>query len=138
MSDNERGIIDYSALKQKPEPHEQSTAKYFAFRGYDVKFLKSSNIKGTHSPDFLLAGKIWETKSPITYSGSSFEDNFKKAEKESRHIIFDLRRLSKKNETMYLKNLIKRSSSNKIKTLMVINREEKLLTIKGAFGRIKT
>ena len=137
VSGNKRGIVDYSALNQKPEPHEEYTAEYFARRGYDVTFLKTSNIKGSHSPDFLLIGRIWETKSPITYSDSSFEDNFKKAEKQSENVIFDLRRLNKTNESLYLKNLIKRSTSNRIKTLLVINREEKLLTIKGAFGRIK-
>ena len=138
VPDNKKGIVDYSALKRKPEPHEEYTAEYFARRGYDVTFLKTSNIKGSHSPDFLLIGRIWETKSPITYSDSSFEDNFKKAEKQSGNVIFDLRRLNKKNESRYLKNLIKRSTSNKIKTLLVINREEKLLTIKGTFGKIKT
>lgn len=83
VPDNKKGIVDYSALKRKPEPHEEYTAEYFARRGYDVTFLKTSNIKGSHSPDFLLIGRIRET-------------------------------------------------------LLVINREEKLLTIKGTFDKIKT
>lgn len=130
------GRVDYSALNKRPEQHELDTADYFARLGFDVVFLKNSNIKGSHSPDFLMAGRIWETKSPITYSDSSFEDNFKKAEKQSKHIVFDLRRLNEKNENKYINELIKRSKSNKIKTLLVIKRDTALLTLRGIFGRI--
>lgn len=137
MKNHKIGRVDYSALNKEPEPHEKYTAKYFSRLGYDIFFIKSSNIKGSHSPDFQMAGKNWETKSPITYSDSSFEDNFKKAKKQSGHIIFDLRRLSQRNEEKYLKELAKRSKSNKIKTLLVINRSGKLLTMKGLFSRIK-
>ena len=85
------------------------------------------------SPDFEMAGKIWETKSPIKYSKHSFEDNFKKAVKQSEHIIFDLRRLSKKDETKYLQEIRKRKKSRKIKTLLAITRDGRLLTEKGLF-----
>lgn len=129
--------VDYSALNKEPEPHELDTANFFANLGFDIIFLKNSNIRGSHSPDFQMAGKVWEAKSPITYSESSFEDNFKKAEKQSRHIVFDLRRLNRRNEGKYLKELAKRSKSNKIKTLLVINKDKKPLFLKGKFAIIK-
>ncbi|MBR0431157.1 hypothetical protein IJJ05_02625 [Candidatus Saccharibacteria bacterium] len=132
-----RGKVDYSVLKKAPELHEIDTAEYFADKGLDVVFLRPSNIKGSKSPDFEMAGKIWETKSPITFSNSSFEDNFKTAEKQSKHIIFDLRRLNKRSETFYIKNLKKRSRTNIIKTLLVIDKTGNLLTIKGKFDNIK-
>ena len=132
-----RGIVDYTALEKEPEKHELYTANYFAYRGFNVVFIRPSNIKGSHSPDFCLNGRIWETKSPIKYSESSFEDNFKKAEKQSENVIYDLRRLRKKDEVVYLRELLKRSSSNKIKNLLVIDKNEELLTIKGSFGNIK-
>ena len=137
MKKHRIGRVDYSALNKEPEPHELDTANYFANFGFDVLFLKNSNIKGSHSPDFQMVGKIWETKSPITYSESSFEDNFKKAEKQSKHIIYDLRRLNKRNSEKYLKGLIKRSKSKKVKTLIVISRDEKLLIFKGEFDIIR-
>jgi len=89
MKNNEGGgKLDYSELKDLPEKHERSTARFFVDRGMDVKFLRPSSIKGTRSPDFLMVGKIWEIKNPIVYSDSSFEYNFKKAMKQSKNIIF--------------------------------------------------
>ena len=102
MKNGKKGRIDISALNVPPEKHEFETAKYFADRGFDVVFIGPHYIIGAKNPDFEIAGKIWETKSPTKYSKSSFEDNFKKAVKQSEHIIFDLRRLSEKDEVKYL------------------------------------
>ena len=136
MKNTKKGKIDISALNVPPEKHEFETAKYFADRGFDVIFLSPHYIVGANNPDFEMAGKIWETKSPIKYSNSSFEDNFKKATKQSEHIIFDLRRLSEKDEEKYLRKIGKRKKSYKIKTLLVITRDGRLLTKKGRFDII--
>ena len=133
-----RGKIDISELNVPPEKHEYETAKYFADRGFDVVFIKPSNIKGMNSPDFGMAGRLWETKSPVVYSKSSFEDNLKKAGKQSENVIFDLRRLKKKDETIYLKELKKWKKEYRIKILMVIAKDGRLLTIKGSFDTMKT
>ena len=49
-----RGKIDISKLNVPPEKHEYETARYFADRGFDVIFIRSSNIKGMNSPKTLL------------------------------------------------------------------------------------
>ena len=136
-NENNKGKIDISVLNVPPEKHEYETAKYFANRGLDVIFIKPSDIKGQLTPDFWMKGKMWETKSPIKYSKSSFEDNLKKATKQSKHIIFDLRRLGDSDEGKYLKELDKRKKSRKIKTLLVITKDGRLLTLKGKFDNIK-
>lgn len=135
---NERviGGIDVSALNVPPEKHEHETALYFAKRGWDVVFMKPSSIKKQHSPDFIMNNKIWEIKSPIVFSKSSFEDNLRRAVKQSENIIYDLRRLRRNDEMKYINNLIKRSNSQKIRTLIVIPRDGKMLTIKGVFDSI--
>ena len=97
--------VDYSDLINPPEKHERITARYFANRGQKVTFLRPSSVKGTNNPDFMMDGRIWEVKSPITYSDSSFEYNFRKALRQSNHIIFDLRRLNVRNEKRYIKEL---------------------------------
>ena len=49
-------------------------------------------------------------------------------------LFFDLRRIRKyKDEQIYLNEIKKRSQWRKIKTLFVIDSNEKLLTIKGKF-----
>lgn len=73
----------------------------------------------------------WETKSPKVYSKSSFDYNCRKAQKQSEHIIFDLRRLSVIDSQKYLSELIKWNSTTKIKTLLVITKDGKLLDVKG-------
>lgn len=131
-----KGKLDFSSLKEPPEKHERVTAKYFADRGIDVIFVRPSSIKGTRNPDCVMVGKTWEIKGPITYSDSSFEYNFRKALKQSRHIIFDLRRLSVKNEQKYLTELSKWSGTPTLKTLLVITRDGRLLTLRGKFNII--
>lgn len=127
------GIIDTSQLFSLPEPHEYEIAKFFAKRGFDIIFIRPSSIKGTHTPDFSMGGKNWEAKTPITYSKSSFEYNFKKATKQSCNIIFDLRKLNTKQAEIYMKELQKRAKSVKVKNLIIITREGSILTYKGDF-----
>ena len=127
------GHIDISALYYPPERHEYETAKYFSRLGFDVVFIKPGSIKGSHSPDFFMRGRNWESKSPKVYSKSSFEYNCRKAQKQSEHIIFDLRRLSLIDSQKYLTELIKWNATTKIKTLLVITKDGKLLDVKGKF-----
>lgn len=137
MKNIKKGRIDISELNTPPEKHEYDTAKYFAERGYDITFVKPSNIKGQNSPDFEMCGKIWETKSPTGSSERVFENNFRKATRQSRHIIFDLRRMKKQNELWCLKKINRQKSSCKIKTLLVITGDGRLLIYKGRFDIIK-
>ena len=133
MKKIQSGKIDISELNTPPEKHEFETAKYFANKGFDVAFLKPSNIKGTNNPDFLLLGKIWEIKSPIGKSRRTYEDNLKKAIKQSGNIIFDLRRLDQISEKLCINILKKYKSLLAIKILLIIKRNGKLLTLKGNF-----
>lgn len=127
------GKIDISALYYPPEKHEYETAKYFARLGFDVVFIKPSSIKGSHDPGFFIKNKAWETKSPNIYSKSSFQYNCRKAQKQSEHIIFDLRRLNKIDEQKYLAGLKRWSKMPCVKTLLVITKDGNLLDIKGRF-----
>ena len=134
MKQQRIGRIDISALNAPPEKHEYETARYFTSRGLDIAFIKPSNIKGTHSPDYRMLGRDWEIKSPIGKSNRTFEDNLRKAIKQSPHIIFDLRRLKPDAEKMCLMILSEQSNKPEIRTLLAITRDGRLLTIKGEFS----
>ena len=136
MQKNNMGKIDYSNLTTPPEKHERATAKFFANKGEDIVFLRPSSIKGTYSPDFTMGDKIWEVKSPTTYSKSSFEYNFKKAMKQAKHIIFDLRQLNSSNEVKYIRELYKWKNIPKVKTLLIITKDGRILTLKGKFDKL--
>ena len=111
------GKIDISALNVPPERHEYETAIYFAKRGKDVIFIRPSDMEKQHTPDFVMDGRMWETKSPIIYSKTSFEDNLRKAVKQSEHIIYDLRRLKPRDEAIYIKELKKWSGKRKMQSV---------------------
>lgn len=130
------GKIDIAELNVPPEKHEYETAKYFAKRGYDIKFIRPSSIKGFSSPDFKMRGKMWETKSPLSDNLESIKRRLVQATKQSEHIIFDLRRIDSKNEAKILRVLEKGSKTVKVKTLLIITKDGRLLTIKGNFGNI--
>lgn len=133
MREKRIGKVDYSELKSPPEKHERATANFFAKRGEDIQFIRPHSIKGSHNPDYIMNGKIWEIKSPTTYSDSSFEHNFRKAMKQSKNIIFNLRRLNQVNERKYTTELKKWCQTSTIKTLVVITRDGRILTLKGKF-----
>ena len=136
MDKSKIGKIDISALNVPPEKYEYETARYFANRGYDVVFVRPRYINGFHNPDFEMCNKIWETKSPDGKSKRTFEDNFRQATKQSEHIIIDLRRVQTEQESWCIKKLEKESRVSKVKTLLVITRDGRLLTVKGRFGNI--
>lgn len=98
MKNNRLGKIDISALNVPPEKHEYETVMYFARRGIDVTFVRPRYIKHLRTPDFEMGSRVWETKSPTGKSRRTYEDNFRKAMKQSAHIIFDLRRLNMYSE----------------------------------------
>jgi len=136
MIKNKIGRIDISGLNAPPEKHEYETAMYFARRGYDIKFIKPSDIKGANTPDFEMSGKEWEMKSPIGNSKRVFETSFRKAMKQSENIIIDLRRMKKNNEDWCLNKINRQRGSVRIKNLLVITKDGRLLTIKGKFGNL--
>ncbi len=87
------GIIDISTLTTPPEKHELMTAKYFAETGKDIIFICPSSIPEAYRPDILMDGVEWEIKAPTGNGKKTIERNMHKAAKQSRFIIFDLRRI---------------------------------------------
>ena len=138
MNNKKVGKIDISELNTPPEKHEYDTAKYFANRGFDIKFIAPHYIMGVKNADFLMCGKAWEMKSPTGSSMRTYEDNLRKAIKQSENIIFDLRRLNIVDEKKCVKILKKRLALPGIKELLVITKDGRLLTYKGNFGIIRS
>ena len=120
------GTIDISRLDTPPEKHEFETAKFFAAMGKNIIFLKPSNNPETYTPDILMDGVEWEMKSPTGDSKRTIETNFRKAVKQSKYIIFDLRRI-KLPEKQCLTQLEKEYySRNYLKRMYVICKNGKL------------
>ena len=91
---DKKGIVDISALTTPPEKHELATAKYFAEKGKDIVFICPSSIPEMYRPDIVMDGVEWEIKAPTGNGKKTIERNMHKAAKQSKFIIFDLRRIS--------------------------------------------
>ncbi len=103
------------------------TAKFFSAMGKDVVFLKPSSIPNTHTPDILMDGVEWEMKCPQGNGKRTIEENFRKAVKQSKYIIFDLR-LIKLPEKQCISQLEKEfNARNYLKKLYVIKKDGELL-----------
>ena len=121
------GNIDISQLDTPPEKHEFETAKFFANRGKDIVFLKPSRIPNTHTADIIMDGVEWEMKCPFGSGKRTIEENFRKAVKQSKYIIFDLRQV-KLPEKHCLSQLKKEFSARPyLKRLYIIRRNGELL-----------
>ena len=126
MKKKESGKIDISKLINPPEKHELKVARYFAELGYDIEFISPSNIRDVHRPDILMHGKEWEIKSPQGKAKRTIEQNYRKAAKQSKYIIFDLRRCPLP-ESQTLGQLQREFDDRHTKCLLVILKNGSLL-----------
>ena len=138
MIKNKIGKIDISELNVPPEKHEYETARYFAKRGFDVRFIGPHYNLGVKNADFVMDNKIWEVKSPIGSSERTYEDNLRKAIKQSENVIFDLRRLKYVDEIKCLRVLDRYKKLTDLKNLLIIKKDGRLLTEKGYFAIMET
>jgi hypothetical protein len=115
-----------------PEKHELETASFFAALGKVVEFIAPSYSKGIRSPDVRMDGRDWEIKAPTGSSKRTIENNFRRAQKQSESIIFDLQRIgmNEKAAISKIKREISSQRSGKIRRIIVITKEKKILDLK--------
>ena len=123
-----RGRVDISKLKNPPEKHELSTARYFAELGYDVEFIPPNNTPKMRSPDIVMDGVAWEIKSPIGKSRRTIENNFRNANRQSDNIIFDLRRIHLPEAVCMAQLEREFSISRHVKRVIVIKKSNEMVT----------
>jgi len=77
-----------------PEPHEVEVAWILA-RHFNtvVEFLRPVEGYKVKTADLVMNGLIWELKSPIGKGRTTVSNQFKRAVKQSSHIVFDARRV---------------------------------------------
>ena len=77
-----------------------------------------------------MDGVEWEIKCPVGKSKRTLENNMRKALKQSRNIIFDLRhlKLSEKSSINQLENEFK--NRTRIKKLLIIKKDGELIEFK--------
>jgi hypothetical protein len=113
-----------------PERHELETANFFAERGKDIEFILPHFVKGVCNPDIKMDGLIWEIKVPIGKSKRTIENNYRRAQKQSENVIFDIRKIALDEKVVVAK--IKQQfslRSGKIKKIKIVTKNNKVLDI---------
>jgi len=117
-------------FEYRPEPHELDTAKFFNKLGKDVEFLTPSRTKGMRNPDIKMNGVLWEIKAPQNNGKHTIEHIFRKALKQSKNIIFDLRRTQMSNDKSISQITRQFTLIKDVKRLLIISKSNKLLDLK--------
>ena len=125
VSKNKRGIFHKNGIRL--EPHEEKTAKFLTLYGFNIEVIKPINTPRMNNPDILLAGTIWEMKAPIKYNENTLKIRIKKASKQAKRIVFDLRNMKKEyNEAQdYIIELFE--GNRETRRMILITKHKKVL-----------
>lgn len=111
--------------------HEMETSRALANAGYDVVFLKKSNIEHQQTPDVLLNGERWELKAPEASNARAVERNLHRALRQASRVVLDGRRMKNFPDKKILHEIAKRLPGLKsCKGLKFITRTGEVVDIK--------
>ena len=121
-----RVFIPAVSARKPPSEHEVLTALRLAETGTDVLFRVDSHDAGAKNPDAEMSQQIWEFKAPRGATGNTVSDQFKRAGKQARRLVLDLRR-SGLDDAVGLAQAERRfAGQSKIVELIVITKDAKL------------
>ena len=128
--DNSGQVIIPAGHPNPPEPHEIDVAMILA-RHYQtsVEFLIPVDDYKRKSADIVMLNVEWEIKSPIGKSKYTIQEQFRRASKQAKNIIIDLRRTKLKYSEIEKSvhfELRKRPYINKV---ILIAKSEKVIEI---------
>ena len=111
------------------QTHENATVVFLTEQGYDIELISPSLTPRSKTPDFLMNGVAWEMKSPLGKSVKTLEHLFIKALKQSENIVFDLRRINKKDMQKSMQLLLRLyEQTTRARRMLVIDGDDNLLT----------
>ncbi len=120
-------VIPYGIL---PEKHELETANIFMAVGKDVEFIAPSRTTRSKTPDVKIDGILWEMKSPMGKSKNTIFNAIRRAVKQSKYIIIDLR-LTKITDDKAIKDLeISIAKVSSIKKVIIITKTKSIIELK--------
>ena len=127
MIKNGKTIIPSNA---SPWPHEIRVAKVLSKAGYTVEFIANSNTSKT--PDIWLNGVPYEIKSPVSNNIKAVERNLKRANKQSKNIIFDSSRMKRIPDSKIVASIKYRlNHQNTINEVIFINKYQEIIYLKN-------
>lgn len=123
--------IDISNLKVPPDKKELSVARYFSALGKSVVFISPSAIPNQHRPDVFMDGLEWEIKCPEGNSDRTIENNLRKALRQSKNVIFDLRYIKYPEDRSLAKLEKEYKINHQLRRLYIIKKNGELISLKS-------
>lgn len=132
---SKRGVFTSNGVHVKVT--ELRAVEFFLANGYDVELVVPSYTPGNQNPDFLINGRAWELKTPISTNRRTIERRVKKAGHQSENVIVDLRftKIPDGQCMRILENYLSRSS--RIRRMVAIDKNGRLLTVKKKKNKIQ-
>ena len=93
-----------------------------------IRFIKASRIHGSRTPDIEMNGLKWEIKTPTKAKENTLDHAMKRGLKQSKNLIFDLRKMRSTGEKALHKLLKEFEKTKEWKRLIIITKDEKILT----------
>jgi len=112
------------------ETHEAQTINFLLNRGKDVEILYPVRSKGIRTPDIVMDGVCWEIKCPIGHGKRTLDRLLKSAMRQSKNIIFDLRKTSIPDAQCLSKLKKEFERRTDIKRFLIITKLQEMLDMK--------
>lgn len=110
------------------QPHEVATIDFLVSRGKNIKLVPTTFHRKT--ADIQMDGASWEIKSPRSAGKYTIEHALQAASKQSENIILDLRQSKMSEQKALVKVEREARLRSKLKKVIVITKDERLLDIK--------
>ena len=124
------GQVIIPASPNPPEPHEVDVAWILArhFR-CTVEFLTPVDDYKRKSADIVMLGIEWEIKCPIGKSKYTIQEQFRRASKQAKNIIIDMRRTKLEHENIEKLMFFEVKKRPYIKKVILIDKFDKVIHV---------
>ncbi len=124
---NKVGHVNKNGVK--PEPNEESTFNYLTLFGFSIELIKPTRTQKVKNPDVLIAGAVWEVKTPISSNKNTIKNRFREAAGQAAKIIFDLRNIKNDADKVEKQIIDLFTGNGEVRHLMIIEKSGKLLDL---------
>ena len=125
VSESRIGHVNKNGVK--PEPNEEETFNHLVLFGFNIELIKPTRTQKVKNPDVLIAGAVWEVKTPISSNKNTIKNRFREASDQATKVIFDLRNVKKDADKVEKQIIDLFRGDGQVRHMMVIEKDGKLL-----------
>lgn len=120
---NKIGRVNKNGVKS--EPGEEKTFEFLALLGFDIELIIPTHAQKIKNPDVLIAGTIWEVKTPTSHNENTIKNRFREAADQATHIVFDLRYVKRDHEKVEKQLIGLFKDKGRVRRMIIIEKSGK-------------